>query len=85
MVVAAPGTAACTASDPKSPAVQAGLQNGDKIVAVNGVPTSTYQELVTQIRATAGPDNTVTYVRGSNAPVTVNVSLRIRRANRREM
>jgi len=75
VVVASPGSATCTANDPTSPAVQAGLKDGDKIIAVNGVATTTYGDLVRQIRSTSQPDNTITYVRGSAAPVTVPVSL----------
>jgi membrane-associated protease RseP (regulator of RpoE activity) len=70
----------CAAGDAASPAVIAGLQTGDKIVAVNGIPTDTYGQVVTAIRSTPYPNSptttvTITYVRGSEAPVTKDVTL----------
>jgi membrane-associated protease RseP (regulator of RpoE activity) len=75
VVVAAPGSGPCTADDPQSPALQAGLRDGDHITAVNGTPVGNYGELVDKIRSATHSDNTITYVRGSAAPVTVHVPL----------
>ena len=35
----------CTAADPQSPAAQAGLGKGDRIVAVNGTPVKTWSDV----------------------------------------
>ena len=40
----------CTASDPVTPAAQAGLQAGDRILEFNGTPISRYPELTDLIR-----------------------------------
>ncbi|MEU5403051.1 site-2 protease family protein [Streptomyces sp. NPDC005963] len=45
----------CAAGDPVSPAKQAGLQTGDKIVAFNGEAVSGWPELSDRIRQTIGP------------------------------
>ncbi|MEV3858343.1 site-2 protease family protein [Streptomyces sp. NPDC050095] len=44
----------CKASDPKSPAQQAGLRAKDKIVSFNGVPTDKWNTLSDEIRESAG-------------------------------
>jgi len=41
----------CTGSDPVSPARQAGLQAGDRVVAFNGHPVSNFTQLGDEIRA----------------------------------
>ncbi|HEY2674072.1 MAG TPA: site-2 protease family protein [Rugosimonospora sp.] len=51
----------CLPTDPKSPAQQAGLQNGDKITAVNGTQVSTYISLVNTIRAAKPGPATLTF------------------------
>lgn len=63
---------ACAAGDAKSPALAAGLQNGDKIVAVNGVATHSWQDVTDQLhkgQPTLGKDN-----KPSSAPVPVKVT-----------
>jgi membrane-associated protease RseP (regulator of RpoE activity) len=40
----------CQPGDPAGPAKAAGLQNGDKVVSINGVPVATYADLVTEVR-----------------------------------
>ena len=42
---------ACTASDPESPAAEAGLEPGDRIAAFNGTRITTYAQLQRLIRA----------------------------------
>lgn len=44
----------CQASDPKSPAAEAGLQVGDKVVSFNGTPITSYDQLSGLIRANLG-------------------------------
>ncbi len=41
----------CTAKDPVTPAVQAGLRSGDRIVAFNGTTITSYDQLQGLIRA----------------------------------
>lgn len=41
----------CAASDPASPAAQAGLKAGDRVVGFNGVPITSYNQLSGLIRA----------------------------------
>jgi regulator of sigma E protease len=48
----------------KTPAAAAGLQSGDRIVAVNGVRVSTFDALSQRIRASHGASITVTVRRG---------------------
>lgn len=46
----------CLASDPKTPAAQAGLQVGDRVVSFNGVKIESYAQLSSLIRANSdGP------------------------------
>ncbi len=42
----------CAESDPASPAVQAGLETGDRIVAINGEPVQTWSETTYAIQNT---------------------------------
>ncbi len=42
---------ACEPSDPLTPAVQSGLQSGDRIVEFNGTQVSSYEQLSAMIRA----------------------------------
>jgi membrane-associated protease RseP (regulator of RpoE activity) len=44
---------ACTADDPVTPAVTAGLRAGDRIVELNGTPVTSYDQLQRLIRANA--------------------------------
>jgi membrane-associated protease RseP (regulator of RpoE activity) len=65
-------TAQCTAKDPKSPAKQAGLQAGDRIVSVDGHPVATWEALTTQIRSKPGQDVVLVVERdGQTQTVTV--------------
>ena len=55
-VITDPGRTECNASDPLTPAAQAGLKAGDRIVSFNGVAIQSYDQLSTLIRANlAGP------------------------------
>jgi len=45
------GTRECGPGDPKSPAAQAGLQAGDRVVVFNGTPITSYEQLTSLIRA----------------------------------
>ncbi|HET7658067.1 MAG TPA: M50 family metallopeptidase, partial [Bacillales bacterium] len=44
---------------PNEPAVQSGLQQGDRVLAINGNPISTWEELVTVIQK--NPGNRLTF------------------------
>ncbi|MBS2532328.1 site-2 protease family protein [Catenulispora sp. NF23] len=73
---------ACGAGDAKSPALAAGLQNGDKIIAVDNVPTHSWQDVTDQLhkgQPSLGSDNkptsppvqvTVTYLRNGQQETT---------------
>lgn len=50
-IIADPARTECAASDPLSPAAQAGLQTGDRVVSFNGVPIASYEQLSGLIRA----------------------------------
>lgn len=50
-VISDPGRTECQASDPKTPAAQAGLQAGDRVVSFNGVEVTSYAQLSGLIRA----------------------------------
>jgi membrane-associated protease RseP (regulator of RpoE activity) len=65
----------CTGADLFSPASLAGLQDGDKITAINGTPVKGYPALVKTIRGETDRHITLTYVRGGAAPTTVAVKL----------
>jgi membrane-associated protease RseP (regulator of RpoE activity) len=49
--------------DPPSPARAAGLERGDKIVAINGVATPTWTAFTDAIRGAGGTSTTITYER----------------------
>jgi membrane-associated protease RseP (regulator of RpoE activity) len=59
-----PATSSCSASDLPSPAFQAGIRAGDKILAINGVEIKDWQSAVTKIRASAGRTLILTINRG---------------------
>jgi membrane-associated protease RseP (regulator of RpoE activity) len=69
----------CTDRDPVSPARQAGLQAGDRIVAVNGRPVTIWDDLVTYVRSHPDTDLSITFQRGGQ---TSTVSVHTLRANR---
>ncbi|MBI3689060.1 MAG: site-2 protease family protein [Actinobacteria bacterium] len=69
----------CTATDPASPARLAGLAAGDRIVAVGGEPTATWDRVVLAIRTHPGSALRVDYVRDG---VTRGTVVNIGRANR---
>ena len=56
-----------------TPASRAGLEVGDRIIAVGGVVTPSYTELTEQLLANAGRETTVTVQRGDKA-LTMNVT-----------
>jgi membrane-associated protease RseP (regulator of RpoE activity) len=53
----------CRAGDPAAPARAAGLQRGDRILAIGGAPVSTYGEFVKAVRASPPGPVGVTYRR----------------------
>ncbi len=50
----------CSATDTKSPALAAGLEAGDRIVAVNGEPMTDWTTIQSRIRVSAGKQVTIT-------------------------
>jgi membrane-associated protease RseP (regulator of RpoE activity) len=50
-IIADPSREGCIASDPLTPAAQAGIQKGDQIVTFNGVAVESYTQLSALIRA----------------------------------
>ncbi|GAA3085348.1 M50 family metallopeptidase [Streptosporangium carneum] len=64
----------CTESDPLTPAVQAGVKVGDRIVSFDGTPVSSWEEATKRIRGHgAGP--VVLGVVRDGKPQTLNVTL----------
>jgi membrane-associated protease RseP (regulator of RpoE activity) len=67
--------AACTASDPKSPAVLAGLKVGDEVTAFDGVKVTSWTQLANDIKA-AKPGDQVTFtVDRDGRPLTLRTKL----------
>jgi membrane-associated protease RseP (regulator of RpoE activity) len=65
--------APCTEADPVSPARQANLQVGDRILALDGTQVAGWDDLVTYIRAHPNADLTIVYRRaGVTRAVTVH-------------
>jgi membrane-associated protease RseP (regulator of RpoE activity) len=60
--------------DPASGAVQAGLQPGDVITAVDGVPVTRWGDLTERIRAAGGTTVSLTYERAGE-PITADADL----------
>jgi membrane-associated protease RseP (regulator of RpoE activity) len=54
---------ACETTDPASPAAQAGLRDGDRILAVNGAPVQTWGDMLEVVRGVEPGAATVTYER----------------------
>ncbi len=60
-----------------SPAEEAGLQAGDRVVAVNGDPTTTWEALAQTVRQSKGEPLALTVERGgAQLPITVTPKLR---------
>ena len=74
-VVPATATAAtCGPDDPATPAAEAGLLPGDTIVAFDGRPIDSWQQLQDAIREAAGTTVPLTYVRdGSTTTVDIDI------------
>lgn len=64
----------CHADDPASPAKRAGFEKGDKVVAFNGTPVSSWEQLSAKIRAAGAGAATVTVERDGR-PVTLHPKL----------
>ena len=63
----------CTDADPVAPAKLAGLQEGDEIVAMNGVEVASWEQLTELIRSNRDGAATITYVRdGEELTTTTN-------------
>lgn len=68
------GVKPCAGEDPRSPAAQAGLRQGDVITAINGQAIPTYAAMRNQVRALGDRDATLTYRRDGRS-VTANVHI----------
>ena len=67
-------TADCQPGDPTSPAAEAGLQPGDKIVSLNGVAATSWDEVSAAIRAHgAGPVQLTIERAGAEQTLTANL------------
>ncbi len=63
----------CTDADPVAPAKKAGLQPGDRIVALNGVEVTSWEQLTRLIRANENGAATIVYKRdGERRTTTTN-------------
>lgn len=63
----------CTDEDPVAPAKLAGLQDGDEIIAMNGVEVVSWEQLTELIRSNQDGAATITYVRdGEERTTTTN-------------
>lgn len=67
---------------PEGPAARAGLQEGDRIAALDGTPVQSFRDLVDYISARPGESVAVTYRRGS-ADRTVRVTVAAEQAEGR--
>ncbi len=78
-MIGAPGATTRTVKhvEPGRPAAQIGLRSGDEIIAVNGTPTKTFDELSTRIRGSKGGPITVT-VRRDDGTFTLGPTRTIR-------
>lgn len=63
----------CTTSDPASPAAAAGLQPGDRIVAWNGTPVQTWEDVTSGIEA-SGTDPAEVEVQREGEVLTLTVT-----------
>ncbi|GGT50115.1 M50 family metallopeptidase [Streptomyces purpureus] len=64
----------CAAKDAVSPGQAAGLKVGDKIVAFNGEPVTTWGDLSDRIRATIGPATITVHRDGEEKVLTANLA-----------
>ncbi len=72
----------CEPGDPVTPAKKAGLEAGDRFVAVNGVPASFWEAVQAQIRGNADGVVTITYERdGVETTVETNTTVTARPAS----
>jgi membrane-associated protease RseP (regulator of RpoE activity) len=67
--------AACTASDPRSPAVLAGLKVGDEITAFNGVKVTSWTQLTSVIKSAKPGDEATFTVDRHGTPLTLHTKL----------
>jgi len=58
--------------DPESPAKEAGMQAGDKLIALNGKPYKFFNEYTKEIPLLKGEDITITALRGESDTVVFN-------------
>jgi len=67
-----------SAVTPNSPALVAGLQPGDKVTAIDGIPVSTFAQLTDQIRARPNQsvDLTVRHADGTTSDVSTTLASR---------
>jgi membrane-associated protease RseP (regulator of RpoE activity) len=69
----------CTPDDPATPAVEAGLEAGDVIVAFNGEQVADWEALQDEIRDNAGGDATMVVQRdGERLTLTTNTTVQAR-------
>ena len=66
-------TAPCTPADPQAPAAAAGLQTGDVLLSVGGVPTPTWDAVTDEIRRQDGQTEFVVDRDSEQRTVTVDV------------
>lgn len=72
----------CTASDPVSPAAEAGIEPGDTILSFNGVPYTDWESLQSQIRGNADGDATIVVQRGDEQlTLTTNTTVTLRQTS----
>ena len=64
--------AACADTDPKSPALLAGLQAGDVITSINGIPVNDWAKDVEVIRTSAGKELIID-IKRNGQPQTISV------------
>jgi membrane-associated protease RseP (regulator of RpoE activity) len=69
--------AACTASDPKSPALLAGLKVGDHVTSFNGVQVSNWNELSNAIKDAKPGSVVLITVERHGHPVTLHTKLAV--------
>ncbi|GIG54207.1 M50 family metallopeptidase [Demequina activiva] len=71
--VPAAGATECAAGDPASPAAEAGLEDGDTITAVDGVPAEDWQQATAIIAASPGQTMPLEVLRDGE-PLTLSVT-----------